>query len=268
MIFNILILDDEKIVCNSIKRILEDSEKSVFTANIVSEAEDILKNKSIDLLLLDYKLGEEDGISVLENIKDKFPDLTVIMITAYGNIDIAVKAMKLGVYDFIQKKEDPTFIRFTIQRTLDNLRLKKEVDNLKAAFNKNACMPRIIAVSKSMTEILELAREFAKSDSTVLIEGETGTGKNLLAEYIHFHSPRFDQAFIPINCAAIPAELIESELFGYEKGAFTGAHQQGKQGLIERANNGTLLLDEIGELSPKLQTKLSNYDIILMTIGY
>jgi len=256
MIFKILILDDEQLVCNSLKRIIESETRQVYIASTFDKAKEILNHDSIDLLLLDYKLKEIDGVSVLKELNEKFENLLVIMITAYGNIDIAVDAMKLGAYDFIQKKVEPDFLRFTVQRALDNLRLKKEVDELKTAFRDSSCSPKIVAVSSGMKKILKLATEYAKTDSTVLIGGETGTGKSVLAEFIHYKSSRFNQQFIPINVSAIPKELIESELFGYEKGAFTGASPLGKAGLIERANNGTLFLDEIGDLGMDIQAKL------------
>jgi len=256
MIFKILVLDDETLVCNSLKRILQDDEKQIFTAVTVEEAKEILESEQIDLLLLDYKLGNTDGISFLKDIRESYPETMVIMITAYGNVDIAVEAMKLGTYDFVQKKEEPIFIRFVVQRALDTLRLKKEVEELQTAYLTDMCLPDLVAVSPEMRQVLDLAKEFAKSDTTVLITGETGTGKNVLARFIHCSSSRFNKTFVSINCTAIPHELIESELFGYEKGAFTGARQKGKMGLIERANGGTLFLDEIGELPLELQSKL------------
>ncbi len=256
MRFKILILDDEELVCKSLKRLIQDSEKEVFIATRVDQAEALLQQHRIDLLLLDYKLDGIDGLHVLENFLEQFPDLAVIMITAYGNVETAVKAMKLGAYDFIQKKEQPAFIRFTIERALDNLRLRKEVEELQAAFQQERQLPQIISACPTMKRMLEMAREFAQTDTTILITGETGTGKNLIAQYIHYNSPRFDKSFVSLNCGAIPAPLMESELFGYEKGAFTGADQKGKMGLLERADGGTLFLDEISELSLDLQTKL------------
>jgi len=256
MQFNILILDDETIVANSLKRILLDDEWRVFTANDYEQAEQILKETPIDLLLLDYKLGQQNGITLLKRFKEINPGLIVIMITAYGNIELAVEAMKAGAYDFIQKKEKPDFIRLNVRRAVDNIRLKKEVENLKEAMAAETNMPQIITVSPAMRATVQTASEFAKTDSTILISGETGTGKSLFAEYIHYRSNRFSGSFVSINCAAIPAELIESELFGYERGAFTGANVTGKTGLIEQASGGTLFLDEISELSLELQTRL------------
>jgi DNA-binding NtrC family response regulator len=256
MQFNILIIDDEKLVCNSLRRILCDREKKVIATDDLKEAWRILKENAIDLVLLDYKLGEVDGITVLEEIRVNYPQIIVVMITAYGSIDTAVKALKLGAYDFIQKLDDTTMLQYTIQRALDSIRLRKEVEELRAKYEESSRLPEIVAVSPKMGRIMKLAREFAKSDATILLAGETGSGKTLLAQYIHLHSPRFRKPFISINCSAIPKELIESELFGYEKGAFTGAKREGKPGLIEKANQGTLFFDEIGNLSLDLQAKI------------
>jgi DNA-binding NtrC family response regulator len=243
-------------VCNSLRRVLADDERKIYMANTGEEAYKILSEHKIDLLLLDYKLKGEDGLTFLKQIYDVYPELLTIMLTAHGNVELAVKAMKHGAYDFIQKKEEPEFIRFNIQRALDNLRLKKEVEELKEHLSTEKNLPKIIAKSKQMKDVLTLAGEFALSDSTILIGGETGTGKSILAEFIHGKSNRFNFPLVQINCSAIPGELIESELFGYERGAFTGARQKGKKGLIEQANNGTLFLDEIGELSLEMQAKL------------
>lgn len=256
MKFNVLIVDDERLVCSSMKRILENEDRNIFTAENGKKAKDVLNDQSIDLLLLDYKLQNENGIQLLKEIKEDYPELTVIMITAYGNIEIAVEAMKSGAYDFIQKKAEPQFLTYTVKRALDNLRLRKEVQELRRSYRNKKKLPEIIAQSPFMKSAVELAEEYAKSDSTVLISGETGTGKTLIAEYIHSQSYRFNQPFVSINCSAIPSELIESELFGYESGAFTGARSQGKKGLLEQAAGGTLFLDEIGELSLDLQSKL------------
>ncbi len=256
MRFYLLILDDEPMVCNSLRRILEEEDREIFTATNLTKAREILQSQPVDLLLLDFKLDAADGITFLKEVREDFPEILIIMITAYGNIDIAVEAMRNGAYDFIQKKEEPDFIRYTVSRALENLRLKKEVEELRHSFQLESPLPAIVAFSPGMKRTLYLAEQFAQTDSTVLITGETGTGKNLIAHYVHLNSHRFNRPFISINCAAIPHELLESELFGYEKGAFTGAHQKGKKGLIEQANGGTLFLDEIGELSLDLQSKL------------
>ncbi len=256
MKFNLLIVDDEQLVCASMKRILENEERVIDTAHSREEALVILKDHHIDLMLLDYKLREEDGITFLKDVKELYPDLTVIMITAYGNIEIAVEAMKSGAYDFIQKKAEPQFLNYTINRALDTLRLKKEVEEMRSNYRNGIKTGEIIAESPLMKQAMGLASEYAKSDSTVLITGETGTGKTLLAGYLHSQSQRFNRPFVAINCSAIPSELMESELFGYERGAFTGARNQGKKGLMDQADGGTLFLDEIGELNLDIQSKL------------
>ena len=255
MLFNILIIDDEKLVCNSIKRLLKDNEKEIYIALNISEAREVLRNNPVDLILLDYKLGPVDGVTVLKEIQEYYPQISVIMLTAHGSIDLAVSAMKNGAYDFIQKEEDTVILRHAVGKALDNLRLKKEVERLKVEHQNSLGSPTIISFSSSMSKVMNLAKVFAETDSTILITGETGTGKNLIARYIHSQCARFNNSFVTINCAAIPSELIESELFGYESGAFTGARQKGKAGLIEQANGGTLVLDEIGDMNLNLQTR-------------
>ena len=256
MKFKILLIDDEKLVCNSIKRLLTDGEKEIFTALNIDEARNILRLKPIDLILLDFKLGSIDGITVLKEIKEYYPQISVVMLTAHGTIDLAVTAMKNGAYDFIQKEENTIVLQHIVEKALDNQRLRKEVEKLRLENQENTKLPIIISNSPKMSEAVNLAKNYSDTDSTVLITGATGTGKTLLARYIHSQSSRFNNTFSTINCTAIPSELIESELFGYEAGAFTGAQQKGKVGLMEQANNGTLVLDEIGDMSLDLQTKL------------
>lgn len=256
MKFNILIIDDEKLVCSSIKRIIEDKYKVVYSLNKPDAAYDLIETKNIDLILLDYKLGETDGLTVLKKFHEKYPDIMVIMLTAFATVGLAIDAMKSGAYDFIQKGEDASFIRYTIERALDRIRLKKEVEELRQKVLTEPDTVPIIAESKNTQNSFAIAKEFAKTDVTVLLTGETGSGKSMIAKFIHNNSPRFNRHFISINCAAIPTDLLESELFGYEKGAFTGARDSGKKGIVEQANGGTLLLDEIGELNIKMQTKL------------
>jgi len=256
MQFNILILDDEKLICKSMKRLLESDENVVHTATSFEVARTIFHKHDIDLVLLDYSLGDTDGITVLKEIKQIYPQIVVIMLTAYATIHLAVEAMKLGAFDFVEKDESTEITRYAVQRGLDHQRLRKEVENLRIQCLEKTSAVEIISVSTEMREVLDLSKEFARTDATVLITGETGTGKNLLSRYIHFNSSRFDRNLVTLNCAAIPAELIESELFGYESGSFTGARKGGKQGLIEQAHKSTLVLDEISELSIDLQTKL------------
>jgi len=256
MHFNTLILDDEKLICKSMKRLLESDENIVHTATSFEVARTILHKHDIDLLLLDYSLGDTDGITVLKEIKQIYPQIVVIMLTAYATIHLAVEAMKLGAFDFVEKDDSTEITRYAVQRGLDHQRLRKEVEDLRIQCLEKTSEVEVISVSTEMREVLDLSKEFARTDATVLITGETGTGKNLLSRYIHFNSSRFDRNLVTLNCAAIPAELIESELFGYESGSFTGARKGGKQGLIEQAHKSTLVLDEISELSIDLQTKL------------
>lgn len=256
MKFSILIVDDDKIVCNSLKRILGNSEYTIDTAYTAKDGLNKINDKEPDLMVLDYQLPDQNGLQALKQVKDKFPNVLVIILTAYGNVSLAVDAMKYGAYDFVEKEADPELVRFTVQKAIDTIRLKKEVQKLQQDFILNKDVDRIVTNSEVMKNILDLAKQFAQSDSTVLLTGETGTGKSLVAEYIHYKSQRFNQSFLTVNCGAIPRELIESELFGYEQGAFTGARSKGKIGLIEKANNGTIFLDEIGELSLDLQSKL------------
>ncbi len=244
------------LICNAMKRILENHENAVHIATNMDDARTILTEKEIDLVILDYELGETDGITVLKELKSEYPHVLVIMLTAYATIHLAVEAMKLGAFDFIQKEESTDITRYAVQRGLDHLRLRKEVEDLRIKCKEENSLPDIISVSSEMQDVLQLAKEFGPTDTTILIGGETGTGKNLLAKYIHFNSLRFNDILVTLNCAAIPGELIESELFGYERGSFTGARKEGKRGLIEQANKSTLVLDEVSELNFDLQTKL------------
>ncbi len=256
MKFNILIFDDEILVCNSLKRILVNDNLNIITVSDLTSARDILKKEPIDLVLLDYNLGDTDGLTVLKEVHKKYPGMLIVMLTAYATVDIAVSAMKYGAFDFLQKGEDSDYIIYTVQRALDTMKLKKEVNELRSQCQKEANLPDLIYFSKKMHQVVQLYKDFARTDTTVLLTGETGTGKSLLAKYIHKKSNRFHNPIITINCAAIPSELLESELFGYEEGAFTNAKRKGKRGLIEQAHGGTLFLDEIGEMSLEMQSKL------------
>ena len=252
---HILIIDDDEMVCNSLIRLLESKEYEISVANSGEAALEIIPKSPPDLAILDFKLPKMDGLSVLAYIKEEYPDMQIIMLTAYANISLAVDAMKLGAYDFLEKEAEPELVRFTVQKALDNIRLKKEVQMLRQEFYKGQDLDKIVAESNTMQRILSLAEQFAASDTTTLLTGETGTGKSIIAEYIHFKSPRFNQPFLTVNCGAIPRELIESELFGHEKGAFTGASSM-KRGKFDLANGGTLFLDEIGDMSLKTQAKI------------
>ncbi len=257
MKFKILIIDDEPILRQSLEVALRASGYEVFSSHTGEEGLEIFEKEDPDLVLLDHWLPGINGNEVLLRIKEKSPQLPVIIMTAQGSIEIAVNSMKSGAFDFIVKPFDLAQIERVIERGIEQIRLKKEVQWLRAQYQERFRQGGIIGVSQKMKDVIELAEKVAKSpDTTILIEGETGTGKELLAEYIHFLSPRSQYPFVTINCGAIPKDLIESELFGYEKGAFTGAAERGKIGKIESADKGTIFLDEVGELSPSAQVKI------------
>lgn len=206
-------------------------------------------------VLTDLRLPGADGISVLRQVKESDPDCPVIVMTAFGTIENAVEAMKLGAYDFIQKPIDVDYLLLLLRRCLEHRELRHENLLLKEEFQQRHNLPAIVGESPRIVEVSRAIQKVAPTDSTVLLQGESGTGKELFARAIHQLSPRRDRPFVPINCAAIPETLIENELFGHEKGSFTGA--MGRQlGKFELADSGTIFLDEIGELSPGVQSKV------------
>jgi two-component system response regulator AtoC len=257
MRFKILVIDDEPILRNSLGIALGAAGYEVTTSGTGEEGLEILRRENPDLVLLDHWLPGIKGHDVLRQIKERDPEIPVIIMTAQGSIELAVNSMKIGAFDFLVKPFDLDQIEALVRKGLDRVRLKKEVEWLRAQYQERFRSGGIIGVSQKMKDVLGLAEKLAQSsETTVLIEGETGTGKELLAEYIHFLSSRSSFPFIPINCGAIPKDLFESELFGYEKGAFTGALEKGKMGKVESAEKGTLFLDEVGELSPSAQVKV------------
>jgi DNA-binding NtrC family response regulator len=257
MRFKILVVDDEPILRDSLEVALKTSGYEVLTARTGEEGLERFKKENPDLILLDHWLPGINGDEVLRRIKDEDPEIPIIIMTAQGSIEMAVNLMKMGAFDFLVKPFELDQMEDLIKKGLERVRLKKEVEWLRAQYQEKFRSGGIIGVSQKMKDLLKLAEKLAQgSETTVLIEGETGTGKELLAEYIHFLSPRSSFPFIPINCGAIPKDLFESELFGYEKGAFTGALEKGKMGKVEAAEKGTLFLDEAGELSPSAQVKV------------
>ena len=257
MRFKILVIDDEPILRDSLEIALRTSGYEVTTARTGEEGLEIFEKENPDLILLDHWLPGINGDDVLRQIKERDPEIPVIIMTAQGSIELAVNSMKIGAFDFLVKPFDLDQIEALVRRGLDRVRLRKEVEWLRAQYQEKFRSGGIIGVSRKMKDVLEMAEKLAgSSDTTVLIEGETGTGKELLAEYIHFLCLRSSFPFIPINCGAIPKDLFESELFGYEKGAFTGALEKGKMGKVEAAEKGTLFLDEVGELPPSAQVKV------------
>ncbi len=257
MKFKILVIDDEPILRDSLQMALSDQGYEVLTARTGEEGLKYFDQENPDVILLDHWLPGINGDEVLRQIKEKDVETPVIVMTAQGSIELAVNSMKMGAFDFLVKPFELDQLEALVQKALDRIRLKKELEWLRSQYQERFRLGGFIASSRKMREVLELAERAAhSSETTILIEGETGTGKELLAEYIHFLSPRSSYPFIPINCGAIPKELFESELFGYEKGAFTGALEKGKIGKVEAADKGTLFLDEVGELSPMAQVKV------------
>lgn len=220
-----------------------------------TQARGELLRREWDVVVTDLRLGEESGIDVLRDVREIQPSTEVLVLTGYGSIDTAVAAMKEGAYDYLTKPVDPDYLVHAINKALERQTLRKQVSTLRDQFTKEAGLNGIIAVSPSMREVLRAIETVAASDATILIEGESGTGKELMAKLIHQRSGRATGPFLGINCGAMPENLLESELFGYVRGAFTGAHKDHK-GLFEAANKGTLLLDEIGEVSQNFQVKL------------
>ncbi|MBI4797194.1 MAG: sigma-54-dependent Fis family transcriptional regulator, partial [Desulfarculus sp.] len=248
---HILIVDDEKSICQSLKGILGDEGYEVSTAPDGQTALNAVEDESPDLVLLDIWMPGLDGLEVLERLKQRHPALPVIMISGHGNVETAVKATRLGAFDFIEKPLDMDKILLAVRNGLELSRLAEENLILKA----KAEPPRLTGLSPAMEELRQAIGRVAASDSWVLITGENGTGKELVAAAIHRQSPRAAAPFVDVNCAAIPEELIESELFGHEKGAFTGAAAK-KRGKFDLADRGTLFLDEIADMSLKTQAKI------------
>jgi len=258
MPFSLFVVDDEDIARDGISLALK-QHYDVKSFGTAEDALDAIVEEPPDLVLLDIGLPGMSGIEALDKIKSEHPDLLVIMITAYEDVQTVVSAMKLGAYDYIVKPLDMNGLIITVRNALDTIALKKEFRLLQQKYLKKN-LPVIVGNSKPIKDILEIVGMVSQStDTPLLILGETGSGKELIAQTIHYKSPQFKGPLITVNCAAIPKELIESELFGYEKGAFSGADASGKAGLVEEAANGTLFLDEVGDLSPEAQAKLLRF---------
>ncbi len=251
----ILVVDDEKNYLLVLSAVLEDEGYEVLTAQGGHEALEIQKSSDLDLILSDMKMPAMDGIELLENIKALDPDLPVIMMTAHGTIDKAVEAMQKGAYSYILKPFDNERLTIYVKKAVAMFQMVKENRRLRETVESQYRFGNFIGKSKPIRDVFEMIRKVAPANATVLIEGESGTGKELVAKSIHFNSPRRNKPFIAVNCSALAESLLESELFGHEKGAFTGAVAR-KKGRFELADSGTLFLDEIGELSQNLQVKL------------
>lgn len=253
---SILIVDDEILTLSNLKKILEKEDYEVHVADTGETALDIIERYKPHLVLLDLMLPGISGIEVLKRVKDMERETIVIMMTAYEILEKAVEAMKLGAYDYLLKPFRTNELKNTIRRALETLSLRIMVQDHLNTEKGRYYFGRIAAESRTMKDLLQMAKRVAASDkTTVLLQGESGTGKELLAKAIHYHSPRAEKPIIEINCAAIPENLLESELFGYEAGAFTDAKKR-KIGFLEKGDEGTVFFDEIGDMSLNLQAKL------------
>jgi len=254
MAATVLIIDDDKMMRAFLENILGEDGYEVLLATTGAEGEALLEAKPVDIVLLDLRLPDEDGISILRRMKREEPNVQVIVLTAFGAVESAVEAMKLGAYDYIDKPSDVSKLKLIIKRALKELTMRREIERLRQKPGGYA-HDWIVGESKEMRRIAQLVAKVAQGNATVLLQGESGTGKEVVAIAIHKQSPRADKPFVVINCAAIPDALLESELFGFEAGAFTSAKRR-KKGLLEMADGGTLFLDEIGEMKPQMQAKI------------
>ena len=248
----ILVIDDEKSIRDTLKEILEYEDHKVDLAEDGEEGLEQFKNNKYDIVLLDIKMPKKDGIEVLEDIFGVATDVPVIMISGHGNIDTAVESIKKGAYDFIEKPLDLNRLLVTIRNAMDRTTLLKETKTLKRQVTKTY---DIVGESEPIVMVKSMIEKVAPTDARVLITGPNGSGKELVARWLHEKSDRAEFPFVEVNCAAIPSELIESELFGHEKGAFTSAHKQ-RKGKFEQAHTGTIFLDEIGDMPTELQAKM------------
>jgi len=252
----ILVVDDEKLIRWSLKENLEKENYEVFTAETGEKALELVNQELPDLILQDIKLPGINGLEILEHVKKLSEESLVIMMTAYGDVNTSVKAMKLGAYDFIEKPFDFNKLKLTVAKALETVDLKKEVHVRRRQQKAHYGIENIVGKTDVMEVIFRMVHKIAQSDATtVLLQGESGSGKDLVARAIHYQSTRTSKPYMEVNCTSLPETLIESELFGHEKGAFTDAKAM-KKGLFELADGGTVLLDEIGDMPLNTQAKL------------
>src|SRR6185436_16184857 len=254
----VLVVDDEQLIRWSLAERLKQEGYRVVEADTAASALE-RHAEGVDLILLDYKLPDGDGLSVLKQVKEADTDTLVILLTAHSSVDMAVTAMKGGAYHYANKPFNLDEVAMLVEKALETTRLRREVKALRASQAQPYSFDRIIGDSPAIVELKDLLKRIAASPaSTVLLTGESGTGKDLVAKVLHYASDRASRPFMNITCSALPETLLESELFGHERGAFTDARQQ-KRGLFEMADGGTVFLDEIGEMAPQLQSKLLRF---------
>ncbi|KUK51695.1 MAG: DNA-binding response regulator HsfA [candidate division TA06 bacterium 32_111] len=252
---NILIVDDDPFILESVGEILIENRYKVYKSSNGEEMFKVLEKNSIDLILLDVKLPDRTGIEYLPELKHFYPDISIIIITGNAEINDAVKAIKMGAYDYLKKPFKGKELLLSIEKALKWNELLFRNENLQEQVEKDFSFQGIIGKSSKMKELVKMIKQVSKTDSNILITGESGTGKELVAKAIHFSGKRKNNPFVPINCASLPETLLESELFGYVKGAFTGAYNN-KNGLFKVADSGTIFLDEIGDMPLSLQAKI------------
>ena len=252
---SILVADDEKSLRDFLAIMLEEEGYQVVTASSVDKATKLIRENEFDLILTDIRMGRSSGIDVLDAARNTLPDTPVVMMTAFASAETAVTAMKKGAYDYISKPFKIEDIQLVVKNALEKRQLAAENRHLKTAFNDRFQISNIIGKSEPIQKTFDLVKKVAQSKATVLITGESGTGKELIAKAIHFNGNRKNYPFVSINCGAMPENLLESELFGYEKGAFTGADSM-KLGLMESASKGSFFLDEVGDAPLSTQVKL------------
>ena len=253
--FSLMLVDDEPAMLASLKRVFRKSPYSLHTAGNAREALEVLAQKQIDAALIDLKMPDLDGLELLDLMRDRYPHVQVVILTGFGGVKEAVKAIQAGAVDFLQKPFEPETIEACFNQIYHIWYLEQENQRLKDKIRFHFGYDQLIGNSTTMLKLKRLVLQVAASDASVLIQGETGTGKELVARAIHFHSCRKDSPFVPVDCASINETVLGSELFGHVKGAFTGAHES-TRGLIRSADKGTLFLDEVGELPLAMQAKL------------
>ncbi len=252
---NVLIIDDEEPLRKALARLLKLENYKVWETSTLHKGIDILRSEDIQIIILDVRLPDGNGIDYLSQIKSEFPNLEIIILTAYGSIGDGVRAIKEGAFDYITKGDEDNKIAPVVERALEKVQLKMRIDHLENQLLKKYGFENLIGQSDNLLRAVTMAKKAAETDVPVLLMGETGTGKEIFAQAIHYSGKRCENPFLALNCSAFAHNLLESEMFGYKAGAFTGASKN-KKGLFEEADGGTLFLDEIGELEQNLQSKL------------